>query len=412
MKNWKRIILIAIIWGWIWFAWFLNGLFSATWKFNIFSLGNWGFIIEEFRKGWSISTKSEWIFLSLLVLMIPIYLFGLKIALKIDWIGILRKFVNKIIFFFTGFDFSKNKAVKLNLKKNSAKNVRPRALDSGVARPIQKNQELKVPVEEGEKNPFVSEENSNKRMGNYPPVERDFLPMGRDQNFGFAGSMGASQNTFSNPTQFSIPNDSPFGEDYMNPGVKKGFSIAPSPFDEDDDFEKILLDDIKLPEREPLNENIPQVLEDAGYQIMFNISIGKIVLDILAVSEEKLIACVFDTEEGDWLADEEKFNGEDPLWFSESAHRVSPVYKLLEQTSEFKQKLMSLGFMGEIEPMFVVSKGTIINAEDMLSIWKEMNVTICRTATGGPDELKSFSDCIVPVKAPSEDTLNLIHRAL
>ncbi len=391
MENWKRTLTIGFIWGYILFGWYLNDFFKTNWNFNIFSLSNWEFIIDEFRKGWGISSTSDWVFVTIIIFMFPFYIFIWRYALAIKWTDLVQRTVNKIIFFFTGSKTVLQRPIKIDLNKNSSKTTRPKALESSLVRPIAKDTELKVPV--GEETQSIKQ-TSFSGMGNMSTTTG---------NSGF--SFDSSKNTF------MPPNDSPFASSYGTPTAKKSFSVAPSPLDEDD-FDKILLEDIKLPERIRLEEDLESVLETAGYSLLRNVKLGNLTADYLAVGENRVIVCQIDPEEGDWLADEERFNGEDPLWFSESSHRISPVYKLLEEVKKLSNRLSSSGFIGSVAPVFVIKKGTIINAEDMLSTWKEMAISVCRTDMGGPDDLKSFTETIIQDKEPSEETLAMVHNAL
>ena len=73
----------------------------------------------------------------------------------------------------------------------------------------------------------------------------------------------------------------------------------------------------------------------------------------------------------DWLADEEDFNGEKPLWFSESSHCISPVYKVKEYVDSLPAEEK------RYEPIVVLMDGsTIINAYDMIEVWQEMGVVV------------------------------------
>lgn len=74
----------------------------------------------------------------------------------------------------------------------------------------------------------------------------------------------------------------------------------------------------------------------------------------------------------DWLADEERFNDENPLWFSESSHVESPIFKL----QVFRDQLLKKK-PGEIKIVLVIFPGSgIINADDMLETWREIGVTV------------------------------------
>ena len=407
MKNWKRTLLIGFVWGCILFGWWTRGFMRANWEFDIFSLGHWQFLLDEYQKGWAISSTSDWVFVSLLFFIPIMFVVCWRYALEIKWMKLLHKVTNKIIYFFTGNSTPKQQ-VKLALNKNSSKNTRPKAMDSSVMRPVAKNSELKVPVEPNEISNPMGSFSTEKNTG--------FSASIPSSTFGEMGAgFGSSKTGFSFDDEpkkrFSPPADSPFNSPFAPPSVNKNFSIAQNPTIEDD-FDKILLEDIKLPTREPLEENIEGILTDGGYQIIPNAKLGDIKIDYLAVGKDKILICKVDTETGDWLSDEEKFNGEDPLWFSESSHRISPVFNLTEETKRFTERLKTFGYMGNVEPIFIVKDGTIINAEDMIETWKEMNVTVCRTHMGGPEELLSFGDSVLPGKSPDEETMAIVHNAL
>ncbi len=398
MKNWKRTLIIGLVWGYVFFGWYLKAFFKENWNFNLFSIGDWQFLADEFQKGWGISETGEWVFVSIVLLMGPLYLFVWRCLLKVKWMELLHRFVNKLIYFFTGSKNGINRPVKVQLNKNSSKTTKPKALESGLLRPISKENDLKVPVD------GIAAQKPTTAQNPYQSGNSFSSP---NTSFGSAGY----NNSFTSNSGFTPPQDSPFLSNYAPPASKQGFSIAPSPLDEDD-FDKILLEDIKLPQRTRLEEDLPSILEKANYSLLQNVKLGDISIDYLAIGNSRIIACQIDSEEGDWLADEERFNGEDPLWFSESSHRVSPVFRLVEQIKKFSERLSVCGFTGTVAPIFVEKKGTIINAEDMLTTWKELGIAVCRTDMGGPDELKSFTETIVADTEPSEETIAIVHNAL
>ena len=198
------------------------------------------------------------------------------------------------------------------------------------------------------------------------------------------------------------------------PSMQQGLSAAPtsSGMSFSDSFDDILLEDISLPKRVKLEENVAELFEKANYRVLSDVSIGGKTIDYLAISEHRVIVALVDSQNGDWLADEERFNGEDPLWFSESSHRVSPVFQLLELTKKFMQRLSACGFSGSVMPMFIVKTGMIINAEDMLSTWKELSVAVCRTDIGGPDELRTVAQSIMQGEMPSDEVVDQVKAAI
>ena len=65
-----------------------------------------------------------------------------------------------------------------------------------------------------------------------------------------------------------------------------------------------------------------------------------------------------------WL-DEERFNDEEPLWFSESSHRISPVRKIDLAKRALLDKLDNAEMSFIVDAFVVIQIGNIINAEDI-----------------------------------------------
>ncbi len=401
MKKWQRTLLIGFIWGFIFLWWFIRSFLMQNWEFDFFKWGHWTFLLDEFKKGWIIKSTSDVIFFSTVVSSFFLFFLGWRYCLKIEWLKLMRRNINRLIYFFTGGEFSQKRTGKIQLKKNSSKNTRPRPLGDTI-RPISKESEMKVPVDE-------------------PMIPGGQKPTASSSPYG-------ASNSFT-PPAYTPPADSPFNKGFNLPSMQQGFSIAPSPIADmpsmnrnwdnptSDSFgsgsmDDILLSDIKLPERIKLEENIPELFNNAGYTVLQNAMVDGRPVEYVAISESRIIVAIEDTQPGDWLADEERFNGEDPLWFSESSHRISPVFQLLDVVKNFMERLSNNGFSGSVVPMFIERSGMIINAEDMQTTWKDLSVVVCRTDMGGPDELKSVEQSIVPGNKPSDVVIEQVQASL
>lgn len=89
--------------------------------------------------------------------------------------------------------------------------------------------------------------------------------------------------------------------------------------------------------------------------------------DVIEI-KHRLLVIVYGELKGDWLADEESFNGERPLWFSESGRRVSPVFQAMKCRDFFRRELPS----ANIDSLVVLPKGcVVINDEEMQKTWRE-----------------------------------------
>ena len=365
MKNWKRNLLVGFIWGLFFFVWWLNGFYQNNWRFNVFSLESWSYIYNEFIGGWVISATSDWIFLWVLILAIPVFIIGWNICVKIRWRKTIGNFFKSIWYFFKKLWYQARgtkplvgkKKIKY-VKKKSYKKVRPKPLHV-----TQKSMER------------AAKERANFSSASTPSQPISNIGDNNMRSNAFAstseGVLGASANT--------IPS-----------------------FLDDDDFSNISLDDIQLPAREPLDEDIAQILVQGHYVVIADAKIGSTDVDFVAVDQDRIFVLVSDNEKGDWLADEEKFNNEDPLWFSESSHRVSPIFKMNADIKSFAERLQSQGLSYQVIPVLVEKEGILINAEDMQDTWKEMGIIVCRTHLGGPDELPSVAQSFPATENPAE----------
>ena len=136
---------------------------------------------------------------------------------------------------------------------------------------------------------------------------------------------------------------------------------------------------------------IYETLQQKGYDVVTNITVGGTPFDFVGVSDTDVCLCYVDKETGDWLADEELFNGEDPLWFSEDSHRVSPVKKAANAQKKVYNALADAGFNMVIKPYVVIQMANIINADDMTETWDNLGVEVTRINRGMPKELKLLS---------------------
>ncbi len=98
-------------------------------------------------------------------------------------------------------------------------------------------------------------------------------------------------------------------------------------------------------------------------------------VDIIYMSKKSMLLIKFDFlangSDEDWLADEEMFNNERPLYFSQSSHRTSPVYNI-KQAKNIMQRLHP---DYEIS-MVLACNYNIINYEDMVDEWVDTDIMV------------------------------------
>ena len=143
-----------------------------------------------------------------------------------------------------------------------------------------------------------------------------------------------------------------------------------------------------------------EVIKQKGYEAITAATIKNTLIDFIAVSGTQINLCLIDKEPGDWLADEERFNDEEPLWFSESSHRISPVRKIDVARQALKTKLQEAELEYTVNAFVIIQIGNIINAEDMFEIWDNMNISVTRIDRGSPKELKLFSKSLEEAETP------------
>ncbi len=422
MKDWKRTVTVGAVFGVFYFGW-LYSFMRRNWDFNIFKLGHYEYVWSEFVKGWQISAVSDWVFLVVLLAALPVYGAFVRWLLKFQWKKLAAKVWREIVIALKGKPKKENPQKLKDLKPKSSKNTRPRALETGLARPIPKQEELKVPVSENEKSPFAESKDmfgdmpQRGGMGGGMPgmggmAPRGSMPetsgFGAPSSFGNFGGIGGPS-SFGN---FGMGTSNDFGMGMPSGGgmghMGGGMDGMPS-FMQDDDIANMPLDEIKLPERASLDEDIPAVFKSAGYSVISSVILDGMPVDYVGVSGDKMIIAVVDNEKGDWLADEERFNGEEPLWFSESSHRVSPIFTLLEKVKPFTERVTAMGVSLSVVPMLIEQGGSIINAEDMVQIWKDLGVIVARTGVGGPDDLQPTAAAVPTALEPAApDTVETI----
>lgn len=345
MKKLRRALVVGAVIGIFYFGWYLRSFYGQNWRFNIFSWDNWRYVWNEFRSGWVINTTGDWIFVITVLLMIPAFMLIWWGSYQIQWRKSFMIVFRKVKSFF--FRPNPNKIIKNQVKikaKASHKKVRPRPIAS-VGRPSAK-------------------------------------VAGRTMDAAFAEPATVPAAPAPTPMAEPIPVAAPEAEETIRPAFM------------DEDISNMPLDQIQLPEPVRLEEDLVAILFAGNYQVVKDVQLNKLFINYIGIATDKVVLCLTDTEKGDWLADEEFFNDEEPLWFSESSHRISPVYQLRTEAGALAQKLKSAGLAQEVFPLLIEKNGTIINAADMGETWKRQGVVVCRTDLGGPEELPSFEQAL------------------
>ena len=94
------------------------------------------------------------------------------------------------------------------------------------------------------------------------------------------------------------------------------------------------------------------------------------------LSNDLVLVCVDLNVKEDELADEERFYDEPPLYFSQTSHRVSPVWKLSQAMKQISEKLVSIEHDYWNVWGVLLSGSRFLNAEDMQGVWEAMHITV------------------------------------
>ncbi len=402
------IILKTLIIGYLWSIIFIDGIrvvLLINWHFDIFLKEHWQLLKIKWNSGASIS-NSEIAFFIIMISAIPLWVTG--------WIGLCivkwKKWFKYLIF---GPVYLYK---KLTLKAKPPVIIKKKPI-TGEAKQIKKS-------------PIIKK----------APIKKPQLPS--------ETLMQSNIHTSSTSSSLSAPSSySPTPRKKQEPSAPIDhalFNFEDDDFDLDFDFEKkedkknkepeiptaLIADEPKVEKNTEENKNhvekekpnkhtekntkkeapkskqqesnqvkeshtpVMDVLIQKGYDVISSAIIKGTTIDYIAVSKNQLLLCLVDREQGDWLADEEKFNDEEPLWFSESSHRISPVRKIDIAKDVLNTKLAVADFNFEVIAYVVIQSGNIINAEDMFDIWNSMNINVARINRGSPKEIRLFSKSV------------------
>lgn len=435
-----RITFVGCLWSII----FIEGIrviVLENWRFDIFWPAHWAYAWSLWQSGWVIDTPKEWAFILILLAFIPLWLTGWIALSLVPWENFVLKIISWPLKFIKGSVEPLAQAVGSSTpvvtKKKSYKEVRP----TGKRMPIY-DYNTSSPAPISTPMPAVSVPQASAYTSN-PVKERAasaretlnhtiFDLDDEDDDFDLDIDSFDKSDIFKIDSNKKKPTNK-FDEDVEEPRhAVSTRSHKTSKFnledeEDDDDIEtyvpvsssrrrtdsrrQIADESVVRKENRSKSETkeriqksernakqgggaIGDILEEKGYDVLRNIQLKRTLVDYIAVSSDKVLVCIVDKEPGDWLADEERFNDEEPLWFSENSHRISPVRKADIVRERIEKELEDSDLDLEVKPYVIIVSGNIINAEDMTDIWSDMNVSVVRFAKGSPIDLIPFSKAV------------------
>lgn len=425
-----RIILVGLLWS-VFFMESIRVIMLRNWHFDIVNREHWKIAWDLWTTTWVISEPKEWAFVFIIISFIPLWFTGWIALSMVSW----GKFIWFIItlpwriiknIFYRPVKIITNSTTTVPVTKRvSYKEIRPRALKG--TPPFVEQSSLSSPIPAAPTVPITQPIQTPSPVANSAP-----------------SSISAPQSSVFDHALFKF-DDSSDDVDFdidsfdVQPAPAKTRQIenhapkyTPSKYSEDDydednsprrsgrsqrhsyeepeyrsekrnkeprenkntrnnNSDKKYNKDAQHSAPQKSNNSCVDIIKQKGFEIINRLIIKNITIDYTAISADTIYLCLLDREDGDWLADEERFNDEEPLWFSENSHRISPVRKLDIVKQAITNKLNDAEMNFDIEAILIEQIGNIINAEDMLEIWDSMDIKVCRIDRGMPKELQPFA---------------------
>lgn len=400
------IIIKTLIIGYLWSIVFIDGIrvvLLINWHFDIFLGEHWELLSYKWNSGVPIS-RSEIAFFLIVVSSIPLWLAGWVGLCLIKWERLLKRIIMSPVYLFRKLRLKKKPPVVIKKKSITEEQtiikkpatikkavVKRPALPSATLMQSNVNNNL-TGLGSRSASPYPVASKKNPEMPTSHALfnfdDDDF-----DLDFDFdKPSKSSEEDTIPSALVVDEPKtiDAKATKVAAKPAESGAPAKKPNPSKESSQPKNKPSESEPAPAKES-HTPVLDIIKQKGYDVIPSAIIKNTTIDYVAVSKNQLMLCLIDKEAGDWLADEEKFNDEEPLWFSESSHRISPVRKMDIARDILKTKLTLADLNFEMVSFVIIQAGNIINAEDMFEIWNGMNINVTRINRGSPKEIRLFS---------------------
>ena len=429
MKSLTTLIRIIIV-GLCWSLFFFEGIrviLLTNWHFDLIDPRHWKYVWNLWMSGWVIDDSREWAFVLIILSFIPLWLTGWASLSLIKWEHLLAGLLVKLTSMYNKF-IQKNTAQPAPTptvlarpaikRKKSYKEIRPRSLSTPLSGQTE-HQPLATPSPLQTASRPLPTMNESRPAPLHPSIapapnnsildhslfkldneEDDF-----DLNFDDLDKIGSEPKPQPQKTEAKSQSATPqeprrnnrkdnTGNDRGNRQKDNNKDANPAPRDNNRKNNKPL--PITNQPQTPKNSGNSslEIIKQKGYQVITSATIKNNFVDFIGVADGQICICLVDKEAGDWLADEERFNDEEPLWFSENSHRISPVRCADIVQNYLTEKLKENGIDYAISTYVIVQYGNIINAEDMFETWQNMHINVTRIDRGMPRELRLFAKAL------------------
>ena len=403
-----RIMLVGLLWS-IFFIEGIRVIMLTNWHFDIFRPTHWQHAWSLWSSGWVIDEAKEWAFVLIILTAVPVWITVWAALSTIRWERVF-KFIGLLPVRLFNFIFEKQvkkitdtAAVKVVKKKKSYKEIRPKNIHQPLDDSLPSR---RSPLDEEKRAALsgISVTHKPKTLSGTPkpPVEpkeftHSLFELGDNEPLDFDLFADTEPETPKTEEKTAVKTDKTQKSEPQTAPRKKSSENQPP---------------AGKPKSSSVNSSF-ELLKQKGYEIITGATIKNTFIDFIGVSKSQICLCLNDKEPGDWLADEERFNDEEPLWFSESSHRISPVRKADLARITLQEKLSDADLSFEIVPFVIEQIGNIINAEDMFDIWNSIGVRVTRIDRGTPKEIPLFTKTLeeadgTPEKAVFEKIKKLL----
>ena len=393
-----RIMIVGILWS-IFFIEGIRVIMLTNWHFDILRSSHWIHAWNLWISGWVIDEAKEWAFILIVFSMIPVWITVWAALSVIKWEALIKNAISSVLSVFGKLfekqvkQYKNSASLKVVKKKKSYKEIRPKSAGT--------------PLEESPSKPISIFDEDRRAALSGAPVRSKTKPTPLTQP-----AIKTSEPKEFSHSLFTMDDEEPLDFDLFeddSSSVQKNLSEEK----ESEKYEEKSRSAKKADKRNSTpntnnrktasensqkNKTKPsmgnstfELLKQKGYDIISGATIKNTFIDFIGVSKSQICLCINDKEPGDWLADEERFNDEEPLWFSESSHRISPVRKVDLARITLNEKLKDVDLSFEVVPFVIEQIGNIINAEDMLDIWKDLDIKVTRIDRGTPKEIPLFA---------------------
>ena len=86
--NFIRTILIGTIWSYVYFI-IVNSLLIIFWNFSIISSSSWTLLNSYWENGGTIKAGKDYLLLTILLLYIPLWIWGWRRLIKVNFLNLL-----------------------------------------------------------------------------------------------------------------------------------------------------------------------------------------------------------------------------------------------------------------------------------------------------------------------------------